>query len=121
MANNLNKNKVIEVTGTTDVETINSHKVVCQSIEIPDIVEGNGGTCLLKSLALVDETSTGMVCDIIFTGLATAIAQDEGKSVGEDVDDLDGIISKMIGHVSIVAGDYTDLFDAKMATKTGID
>ena len=116
-----NSNVVIHVTATTDAEQINQNKVAAQSIEIPNATYEKGGNCLIKSISLVDETNIGMECDIIFSSLSTAITQDEGKSVGEDVDDLDGTIAKMTGFVSIAAANYTDLVDARLATKTGID
>ena len=116
-----NSTVVIHVTATTDAEQINQHKVASQSIEIPNATYAKGGNCLIKSLSLVDETNSGMECDIIFSSLSTAISQDEGKAVGEDVDDLDGIVAKMTGFISIAASDYTDLVDSRLATKSGID
>ena len=113
--------KLISVTATTDVETINQNKVVAQSIEIPNAAKLNSGYVLIKSVALIDETNSTMECDILFSSLATAISGDEGKSVGEDVDDLDGVIAKMSGFISIASGDYTDMIDARLACKTGID
>ena len=112
---------VISVTATTDAEQINQNKVVAQSIEIPNVVRNFGDGAIIKSLALIDETNSTLECDIIFAAASTAISGDEGKSVGEDVADLDATITLFQGHVSIASGDYTDLIDSRLASKTGID
>tara|TARA_Y100000593_G_scaffold95130_1_gene200425 strand:- start:3825 stop:4307 length:483 start_codon:yes stop_codon:yes gene_type:complete len=116
-----NRKAIIYVTATTDAEQINQNKVVAQSIEIPNAVDDAGGASKITSLSLIDETNSTMECDIVFSGLATAISGDEGKAVGEDVSDLDTTISKMLGSVSIASGDYTDMIDSRLATKSGID
>ena len=113
--------KTISVTATTDAETINQNKIVAQSIEIPNAAYSKGGAVLIKSVALIDETNSTIECDILFASLATAISGDEGKAVGEDVADLDGVIAKMSGFISIAAADHTGLVDASLACKTGID
>ena len=115
------RTKSVLVVCTTDAEGIAQNKVVSQGIEFPNLAEHDGGSVLLKSLTLVDEVNGTLECDIVVSELSTAISGDEGKSVGEDVDDLDGTISKMAGFVPVRAADYTDLIDARMATKTGID
>ena len=111
---------VITVTATTDAESIGQYKVVAQSIEIPYAFSQAGGTAMIQSLTLLDEANTSMVCDVVFSSVSTAITDDEGKAVGEDVSNLDTILRSVQGHVSIVAGDYTDLIDARVATKTNI-
>ena len=121
MANSTSRNKVITVTATTDAEGIAQNKVVAQGIEIPNAVLGNGGCSLIKSITLSDASNTSLVCDIIFSSVSTAITDDEGKAVSEDVSDLDDIIASASGWVQFVAGDHTDLVDARLHTKTGID
>ena len=59
--------------------------------------------------------------DIIFSSVNTSITQDEGKAVGEDVADLDSALVNMLGVVKIVAGDYTNLADSSLASKSAID
>ena len=59
--------------------------------------------------------------DIVFSSVNTSLAQDEGKSIGEDVADLDAALVNMLGVVKIAAGDYTNLTDSSLASKTGID
>ena len=121
MANSFSNNKVISVTATTDAEGIAQNKVVAQSIEIPNAVAGDGGCALIKSITLLDEALTSIVCDIIFSSASTAITEDQGKAVGEDVGDLDSALANVSGWVSLVAGDHTDMVDARVVTKTGID
>ena len=112
---------VITVTLTTDAETIGDNKVFAQAIEIPFATAENGGSGLIKSITILDQTTTAPAMDIVFSTANTSISQDEGKAVGEDVSDLDSALVNMLGVVKIVAGDYTDLADSSLASKTGID
>ena len=121
MSNNYSSYKVITVTATTDAEGIAQDKVVATGIEIPDAVLGNGGCSLIKSITLSDAANTSLVCDIIFSSNSSAITQDQGKAVGEDTPNLDDTIAGASGWVQFVAGDHTDLIDARLHTKTGID
>ena len=111
-----NKYDIVSVTATTDVETIGDNKVICQSIEIPTT-----SSCMITNVTVFDDTVTGPAIDIIFTSDSSAITQDEGKTVGEDVADLDSILSNVVGHVSLAASDYTDLADSKVGTKANIN
>tara|TARA_Y100000593_G_scaffold14739_2_gene28308 strand:- start:2093 stop:2563 length:471 start_codon:yes stop_codon:yes gene_type:complete len=111
-----NKYQVVTVTATTDAETIGDNKVICQSIEIPISSE-----CKIQSVTVLDETTTGPAIDVIFTTDSSNITQDEGKAVGEDVSALDDILAGVVGHVSLVAGDYTNLADGSVATKSNIN
>ncbi len=112
---------VISVTLTTDAETIGDNKVFAQAIEIPFATSVNGGSGIIKSITILDQTTTGPAMDIIFSSVNTSITQDEGKAVGEDVDDLDSALVNMLGVVKIVAGDYTNLADSSLASKSAID
>ena len=112
---------VISVTLTTDAETIGDNKLFSLAIEIPFATSENGGSGLIKSITILDQTTTGPAMDIVFSSVNTSISGDEGKAVGEDVADLDAAFVNMLGVVKIVAGDYTDLFDSKLGSKTGID
>tara|TARA_R100000700_G_C3178957_1_gene155014 strand:- start:6023 stop:6562 length:540 start_codon:yes stop_codon:yes gene_type:complete len=112
---------VVTVTATTDAETIGDNKVIAQSIEIANASSIPGGSGLIKSITILDEVATGPAVDVIFSSVNTAITQDQGKAVGEDVGDLDSALANVVGYVSIAAGDYTDLHDAKVGTKTNID
>ena len=113
--------KVIHVTATTDAESIGDNKVIAQSIEFPGVFHTSRGRAMLRSIQILDETTTGPAVDILISSTNSAITGDEGKSIGEDIDDLDVSFRNMQGHVSIAASDWTDMFDAKMATKTNID
>ena len=112
---------VISVTLTTDAETIGDNKVFAQAIEIPFATSVNGGSGIIKSITILDQTTTGPAMDIIFSSVNTSITQDEGKAVGEDVADLDSALVNMLGVVKIVAGDYTNLADSSLASKSAID
>ena len=74
---------VITVTLTTDAETIGDNKVFAQAIEIPFATALNGGTGVIKSITILDQTTTSPAMDIIFSSVNTSITQDEGKAVSE--------------------------------------
>ena len=112
---------VISVTLTTDAETIGDNKVFAKAIEIPFATSVNGGSGLIKSITILDQTTTGPAMDIVFSSVNTEITQDEGKAVGEDVDDLDAALVNMLGVVKIASGDYTNLTDSSLASKSNID
>tara|TARA_R100000152_G_C6777399_1_gene207235 strand:+ start:522 stop:1046 length:525 start_codon:yes stop_codon:yes gene_type:complete len=112
---------VISVTATTDAESIGDNKVISQSIEIPYAFSVEGGSSLVKSITVFDDTNTKPAIDIVFSSVNTAITQDEGKLVGEDVDDLDAVFASALGIVKIVTGDYSDLADCAVGSKYGID
>jgi len=111
---------VITVTLTTDAETIGDNKVLAQSIEIPYAFSTNGGSSLIQSIVLLDEVVIGPAVDIFFSTTDDAITQDEGKSIGEDVSDLDAVFANFVGHVNVAAGDWADMADAKLGTKSNI-
>ena len=111
---------VITVTLTTDAETIADNKVIAQSIEIPYAFSTNAGRSIIQSIVLLDEVATGPAVDILFSNADDAITQDEGKAIGEDIADLDAVFANFVGHVNIVAGDWVDMFDSKLATKSNI-
>ena len=112
---------VITVTLTTDAETIGDNKVFAKAIEIPYATSMNGGSGLIKSITILDQTTTGPAMDIVFSSDNTEITEDEGKAVGEDVADLDSALVNMLGVVKIGASDYTDLADSSLGSKTNID
>ena len=111
---------VITVTLTTDAETIGDNKVLAQSIEIPYAFSIPAGRSMIQSIVLLDEVVTGPAVDIFFSTTDDEITQDQGKAIGEDVDDLDTIFANFVGHVNIAAGDWADMADAKLGTKSNI-
>ena len=98
-----------------------SSELFSLAIEIPFATSENGGSGLIKSITILDQTTTAPAMDIVFSSVNTSLAQDEGKSIGEDVADLDAALVNMLGVVKIAAGDYTNLTDSSLASKTGID
>ena len=109
------------VTATTDAETIGDNKVICQSVEITGAFSSKNNGSMIQSITILDETTTGPAVDVVFSTSNTAISDDEGKAVGEDVADLDDMLANVVGHVSVVAGDYTNLIDSSIATKSNIN
>ena len=112
---------VITVTATTDAETIGDNKVICTGVEIANAFASNGGTSIIKSISVLDIETVAPAIDIVFSSVSDVITQDEGKAVGEDVAELATVLGNAEGVVKIVTGDYTNLVDCSLATKSSVD
>ena len=120
-----NPKRVITVTATTlATATFAVHKVISQSIEIPNAVMELGGTSLIKSVAVLDEGVTGLSglgIDIYFSSSNDNITEALNKPIGEDIADLDAVLRNMQGFVSFLKTEFVELIDCDFAIKTGVD
>ena len=116
----LNKMDVdlIDVTLTTDAEAHANNDVIAQSIEIPNAVAVNGGSAIIQSIMLLDEDDEGPAVELLFSQVNTAITDDEGEAIGNNVDDLDSTFGSFLGATTI--SNWSDLVDAQMAVKSNI-
>jgi len=116
----LNKMDVdlIDVTLTTDVEALSNNDVIAQSIEIPNAVSVTGGSAIIQSIMLLDEDDEAPTVELLFSQVSTAITDDEGKAIGEDVGDLDATFRSFLGATTISS--WSDLVDSQMGTKSNI-
>ena len=117
---------LITVTATSlpPTTTWSDNKVIAQSIEIPYAFSVNGGTSIIKSVAVLDEGvhgATGIGMDIYFTSASDNITEALNKGIGTDIDDLDVVLRSFQGFVSFLTTDYVELVDCDFASKTGID
>ena len=120
-----NPKRVITVTATQlSTATYAVHKVISQSIEIPNAVKQNGGTSLIKSVAVLDEGVTGLSglgIDIYFSSSNDNITEALNKPIGEDIADLDAVLRNIQGYVAFVKTEFVELIDCDFAVKTGVD
>ena len=117
---------LITVTATSlpPTTTWSDNKVIAQSIEIPYAFSVNGGTSIIKSVAVLDEGvhgTTGIGMDIYFTSASDNITEALNKGIGTDIDDLDVVLRSFQGFVSFLTTDYVELVDCDFASKTGVD
>lgn len=87
------------------------------AIEIANAVRTGGGSGMLVSVVLQDLTKQDAALDVIlFDANPTGTTFTNNSAL--DIADAD--ITKIIGHVSVAASDYTDFNDNSVATKTQI-
>ena len=95
---------VITLTPDTATEEILAGDVIFQADEIPNAVSVNAGTCILQSVAILDDDDHGQAIDLVF--MNTTGLLDAGDDGGE-IDAADGAIpDAILGVVSI-----TNYFD----------
>ena len=117
----LNKMDVdlITVTPTIETSTIDAGDVLFNPVEIPNAVSVVDGRSILQSICLIDQTNTsvdaGVQIDLVFTQDSTNLGTLDAAVSGADTV-LDGIL----GIVNVAAGDYADMINAQIATKSDI-
>ena len=91
--------KVITLTPDTATEACSDGEVIFQADELENMVDVNGGTCIVQSIGVLDDDDHGGAIDIVFmdtTGLLDA--GDDGGTI----DAADGAIpDAILGVVSI--------------------
>ena len=110
---------IITVTPTIETSTIDANDVLFNPVEITNAVSVPGGRSLLYSICLIDQTDTstdaGVSIDLVFTQDSTNLGTlDAAVSCADTV--LDGIL----GIINISAGEYKDMINGQIATKTNI-
>jgi len=110
---------ILTVTPTIETSTIDANDVLFNPVEITNAVSVPGGRSLLHSICLIDQTNTsvdaGVEIDLVFTQDSTNLGTlDAAVSCADTV--LDGIL----GIVNVAAGDYVDMINGQIATKTNV-
>lgn len=118
--NKLNDMKmdVIEVTLTTDAETIADDAVIAQRIELANVAAKKGGSCLLQSITLIntDSSTESPSMELVFLEDNTAIAGDEGNAVSAS----DTTAFKVLGAVTVSNWSILKPSDNEFAIKANI-
>ena len=116
----LNKMDVdlIDVTLTTDAETIADDAVIAQRIELENAVAVKGGSCILQSITLINTDSSveSPGIELIFMEDNTAISGDEGSAVTAS----DTTAFKVLGSVTITNWSILKPTDNEFAIKANI-
>jgi len=110
---------IITVTPTIETSTIDANDVLFNPVEITNAVSVPGGRSLLHSICLIDQTNTsvdaGVEIDLVFTQDSTNLGTlDAAVSCADTV--LDGIL----GIINVASGDYVDMINGQLATKTNV-
>lgn len=109
---------LIDVTLTTDAEAHADNDVIAQSIEIPNAVAVTGGSAIIQSIMVLDEDDEAPTVELLFSQVNTAITDDEGEAIGNNVSDLDATFRSFLGAVTV--SNYSDLVDAQIGIKSNI-
>lgn len=87
------------------------------STAVAGAVRTNGGTAVLRSLALLDkDDNTAAAIDLFFLRANVPFGT---LNAAPSITDANG--AKIIGFVSLVAGDFIDVGGSKVASKTGLN
>ena len=109
---------LIDVTLTTDAETIADDAVIAQRIELENITAVKGGSCLLQSITLINTDSSveSPAMELIFIEDNTAISGDEGSAVTAS----DSTAFKILGSVTVSNWSVLKPSDNEIAMKANI-
>lgn len=115
------KTKIVKVGGTTvgvNNTLYTTGDVLGTKLTLNNVFARAGGTAILKSIFVQDKTKQSTALDVIFFDSDPSNSTFTNNSALAIADaDLD----KVIGTVSIVAGDYVAGSDNSVATKGGLD
>ena len=108
---------LIDVTPVIETSSIDLNDVLFNPIVITNAVAVDGGSAILQSICLIDQTNTsvdtGVQIDLVFTQDITVLG-----SLDAAVTAADGVLDGILGIVSIT--NYVDMINAQVATKNNI-
>lgn len=106
---------VIDVTLVADTSIYADNDVLAVPQEITGVFNRLGGRARLESIVLLDGDDQGTEIDLIFMNANGTLG-----TINAAVSISDADAAKIVGHVSIVAADFTDLINSQLATKRGL-
>lgn len=107
---------LIDVTLVLDTSAYADNDVLSDTATVHDAVPYAGGRGILRSVRLLDEDDQGVEIDLVFFRTNVSLGTKNGA-----VSISDANAREILGHVSIVAADYTDLVNSQVATKSGLN
>lgn len=107
---------VKDVTLVTDTAIYADNDVLAIPQEVTGVFRELNDVRWLRSVTLLDEADQGVDIDLLFFNADATLGLINGVVSISDAD-----ARKIIGKVSIVAADYTDLVNSQLATKSALD
>lgn len=107
--------KVAEVTLSLDTAQYASGDVLAATQIIEACMRGNGGTGVIHSVVLLDKNDQGGALDLVFFRTNASIGNEN-----DAVSVSDANADEILGIVEITAGDYVDLVNSQLVTKTSV-
>lgn len=101
---------VVDVTLTLDTNAYIDGDVLSDAAEVANAARIAAGTTFLKSVTVLDEDDQGAALDLIFLDANQSLGT---KNAAPDITDENA--RKIVGRVSIAAGDFYDLGAARVA------
>lgn len=83
--------------------------------EIADVFTAHNQTAILHSIVLLDKDDQGEALDLYFTNSATSWGTENAAGAPSDA-----VADDIQGHVSIAGGDYNDLTNSQIVTKSNL-
>ncbi|MCV0395465.1 MAG: hypothetical protein K5872_22215 [Rhizobiaceae bacterium] len=103
---------VVDVTLVADTNAYADNDVLAVPQEVHSVFLEAGGTRLLHSVMLLDEADQGQDIDLLFFNADATLG-----TINSAVSISDADARKLIGKVSIVQADYSDLVNSQFASK----
>lgn len=110
------KSAVKEITLTLDASVgYASGDVLAATQEITDAMRANGGTGVVHSLVVLDRDDQGVAMDIMFLKTNVSVGTENAA-----ISITDANADEVLGIVEITAGDFVDLVNSQLVTKTNV-
>jgi hypothetical protein len=107
----------LSVTPTVDTSIYASGDVLFDTFAIPLAVRTSGASCQIKSVTLLDkDDNTAAGVDLFFLSANVSLG-----TVNAAPSITDANAAKIVGFISLVAGDFIDVGGSKVASKSGLN
>lgn len=100
---------------TLDTDAYAAGDTLADLVEVTNAVAKTDGVGILHSVSVVDVDDQGAAIDLLFYRSSITLAS---KNAAWAISDSDS--KKFLGHVRIESGDWIDLGDEQIATKTSV-
>ena len=107
---------VIDVTLVTDTNAYADNDVLVVPQAVPGIFTEAGGVRRLQSVTLLDEADQGQDIDLLFFDASADLG-----TINDAVSISDADARKILGKVSVLQANYTDLVNSQLATVSALD
>ncbi len=110
------RTSIIDVTFSGDGAAYVAGDVLGTTQTLANAMSEVGGTGVLQSIRLLSEDDLALAIDVVIFQVTQTLGTDNAA-----VDITDANARDILGHVSIVTGDYIDLINSRSATVRNID
>jgi hypothetical protein len=106
---------VIDLVLTLDTSAYSNGDVLAAAQELVSAVRATGGTGVIQSIAVIDLDDQAQALDIVISDSTITLGTENAAVSISDAD-----AAKILGIVEVVAGDYVDLANSRLATKDNL-